>query len=138
MLAAISIDVAVDGLLIGIGFATGVVEGRLLTLALSVEALFLGLSIIASCSERKLPPIKSFIVAASPGLILSLFALLGASILGTLHGAIHQAVVAFGLAALLYLVTEELLVEAHESPDEPIEVAGFFAGFLLILALALL
>ncbi len=138
MLAAISIDVAVDGLLIGIGFATGVIEGRLLTLALSVEALFLGLSIVASCRERKQTTVRSFFMAASPGLILAVFALLGASVLGSLHGAMHQAVVAFGLAALLYLVTEELLVEAHESPDEPIEVTGFFAGFLFILALALI
>jgi ZIP family zinc transporter len=26
---------------------------------------------------------------------------------------------AFGLIALLYLVTEELLIEAHETPDRP-------------------
>lgn len=138
MMAAIGIDVAVDGLLIGIGFATGQTEGRLLTLALSVEVLFISLSIMASCKDRCMSASKTIALAISPGIILAVFALVGASIFATLHGALHQAVLAFGIAALLYLVTEELLVEAHESPDEPIEVAGFFAGFLLILALAIL
>ena len=76
-------------------------------------------------------------MAISPGIILAVFALVGASIFATLHGALHQAVLAFGIAALLYLVTEELLVEAHDTPDEPIEAVGFFAGFLLVLVLAL-
>jgi ZIP family zinc transporter len=42
---------------------------------------------------------------------------------------------AFGLIALLYLVTEELLVEAHESEDRPWVTAMFFVGFLLLLLL---
>lgn len=43
---------------------------------------------------------------------------------------------AFGLIALLYLVTEELLVEAHEGGKEtPFATAMFFAGFLLLLLL---
>lgn len=138
MMTAIGIDVAVDGLLVGIGFATGTTEGRLLTLALSVEVLFISLSIMASCQERRLSGGKTIALAFSPGIILAVFALVGASIFATLHGAWHQAVLAFGISALLYLVTEELLVEAHELPDEPVEVAGFFAGFLLVLALAIL
>jgi ZIP family zinc transporter len=39
------------------------------------------------------------------------------------------------LIALLYLVTEELLVEAHEVPDRPWVTATFFAGFLVLLLL---
>jgi len=42
---------------------------------------------------------------------------------------------AFGLIALLYLVTEELLVEAHETPDRPWVTAMFFVGFLALLLL---
>ncbi len=39
----------------------------------------------------------------------------------------------FGLMALLYLVTEELLVEAHEKPDTPLISSMFFIGFLGLL-----
>ena len=41
----------------------------------------------------------------------------------------------FGLMALLYLVTEELLADAHRTPDKPWAAALFFVGFLLLIAL---
>ena len=39
--------------------------------------------------------------------------------IATLSPDIIKGFFAFGLVALLYLVTEELLVEAHEVPDRP-------------------
>jgi ZIP family zinc transporter len=45
---------------------------------------------------------------------------------------------AFGLAALLYLVTEELLHEAHQLPDNAYITATFFIGFLIFLVLSML
>lgn len=45
------------------------------------------------------------------------------------------AVLAFGAAALLYLVTEELLVEAHEATETSVLTAMFFVGFLVIFIL---
>lgn len=47
-------------------------------------------------------------------------------------------VLAFGLAALLYLVTEELLVEAHEVRENRVTTSMFFAGFLLLLMIDVL
>jgi len=46
-------------------------------------------------------------------------------------------VLSFGLAALLFLVTEELLVEAHEAEEKPWLTAMFFGGFLLFLILGM-
>ena len=43
-----------------------------------------------------------------------------------------------GTVALLYLVTEELLVEAHEVPETPWAISAFFLGFLLFLAIEML
>ncbi len=37
---------------------------------------------------------------------------------------------AFGLIALLYLVTEELLKEAHRMKDTAVMPIAFFAGFV--------
>lgn len=44
---------------------------------------------------------------------------------------------AFGSAALIYLVTEELLVEAHdqEVQENPLTAGLFFPGFLLLIAI---
>jgi ZIP family zinc transporter len=48
-----------------------------------------------------------------------------------------ELVLSFGLAALLFLVVEELLVEAHEVPETPLITSTFFAGFLLFLVLGI-
>ena len=46
------------------------------------------------------------------------------------------AILGFGVAALLYLVTEDLLLEAHATSDTPAVTATFFLGFLIPLVLA--
>lgn len=43
-----------------------------------------------------------------------------------------EMLLAAGLVALLYLVTEELLVEAHEAEETPITTAAFLVGFLVL------
>lgn len=58
-----------------------------------------------------------------------------------LHARIEvyvDALLAFGVAALLYLVTEELLVEAHEAPEKPLQTAMFFGGFILLFMIDML
>lgn len=62
----------------------------------------------------------------------------GATLLAGLSGSVLDGVLAFGVAALLYLVTEELLTEAHEVPETAWITAMFFAGFLLLLMINLL
>lgn len=52
-----------------------------------------------------------------------------------LPGPVVAGFLAFGLMALLFLVTEELLVEAHKAPDSPWITSLFFAGFLAVLLL---
>lgn len=68
-------------------------------------------------------------------LLLPLGAAIGVLLLGGLSGLALAAFFATGLVALLYLVTEELLVEAHEIPDTPLTTAIFFVGFLLLIAI---
>lgn len=49
---------------------------------------------------------------------------------------ILAAVLAGGIAALLFLVTEELISEVHEAvADTPLLTSLFFAGFLALYAL---
>ncbi|REM92600.1 ZIP family metal transporter, partial [Mycobacterium tuberculosis] len=47
-------------------------------------------------------------------------------------------VLAFAAAALLWLVVEELLVEAHETPERPWMAVMFFAGFLILYGLGVM
>ncbi|MCE1179719.1 MAG: hypothetical protein LWW86_11940 [Micrococcales bacterium] len=61
-----------------------------------------------------------------------------ALLLGGVSTTVMSAVLAFGAAALLYLVVEELLVEAHEEAETVGLGAMFFLGFLLVYVMSAL
>ena len=137
MLAAIAVDLLIDGFLIGIGFTAGVKEGKLLTLALTVELLSLGLAASVALRAAWMGRGKTIITISLLALLVVVGSVIGATLLqGISHGAL-ELILSFGLAALLFLVTEELLVEAHEVPETPWTTATFFAGFLLFLVLGM-
>ena len=134
LLTVTGIDILVDGLVLGIAFAAGAKAGLLLTVALTIEVLFLGLTVANELGEGGTSKGRVVGVTAALAVLLPLGALLGGPV-AALPAAIRGAFLAFGLVALLYLVTEELLVEAHETEDRPWVTAMFFAGFLLLLLL---
>jgi ZIP family zinc transporter len=134
-IAAITgVDILIDGLVLGISFAAGARQGILLTVALTVEVLFLGLALSSKMAESINSRWRVVGITAAVGLGLPLGALLGGPI-GMLPVPVLTAFYAFALIALLYLVTEELLVEAHEQPDTPLVASMFFVGFLALLML---
>lgn len=134
LLTAIAIDILIDGLVLGIGFAAGPKVGLLLTIALTIEVLFLGLTVATELGESIASRTRIIGITTALVILLPVGALLGAPI-GALPGPVLTGFFAFGLIALLYLVTEELLIEAHETPDRPWVTAMFFAGFLALLVL---
>lgn len=137
MLVAVAIDTLVDGFLIGIGFAAGAKEGKLLTLALTIELLSLGLAVSVTLRKARASRLKAILTVCALTLMIVVGALAGATLLRGLSDIGLELVLSFGLAALLFLVTEELLVEAHEEPETPMATATFFAGFLLFLVLGM-
>lgn len=138
LILTLGVDVALDGMLIGLGFAAGQKQGLLLTIALSLEVLFLGMSASAALSKAEISrKMILLIVALFAGLLLS-GSLIGAVLLSVASGAMLDAVLAFGVAALLYLVTEELLVEAHETPETMFQTGMFFVGFIVLLVIEML
>lgn len=138
LIAAVAVDVLLDGLLIGVSFAAGQRAGMLLTVALTLELLFLALSTAASLTKIGAGRARVFgTVAAMAGLLVA-GALVGGGLLAGLTGFGLEVVLSFGAAALLYLVTEELLTEAHEVPETPWLTAMFFAGFLALFLIDML
>lgn len=137
MLMGIAIDIFIDGILMGVGFAAGASEGTLLAIALSLEILVLGLVVATELKAEKVPSRKSFMVIILLAVAFFIGALLGAIMLSLVSEVVITYILAFGLSALMYLVTEELLVEAHESTDTPLNTATFFVGFFIFLLLSL-
>lgn len=81
-----------------------------------------------------MPPAKIIAITAAIAVLLPIGALAAVPI-AAMSPPVVKGFFAFGLIALLYLVTEELLVEAHEVPDCPWVTALFFVGFLLLFLL---
>jgi ZIP family zinc transporter len=134
-LAAIgAVDILIDGLVLGVGFVAGQQQGLLLTVALTLEVVFLGLTTTLALRERIASRVAVVAVALGIGLLLPIGGFLG-GLAGGLPRPYLDAFFAFSLVALLYLVTEELLVEAHEQPETPLITAAFFVGFLALLVL---
>lgn len=134
LIAATFIDVAVDGFIIGAGFAAGGNTGLILALGLSVELLFLGLSLVSNTIKGWR---VAMMTAGLAGVVLTC-TLLGNYLLSGASTSLISAILAFGVAALLYLVTDELLVEAHTIEEKPSSTLWLFAGFLVFWSIQLL
>ncbi len=134
LIAAIGVDVLIDGLVTGAGFASGEQTGLLLIIALTIEFLFLGLTVAVNLGKQAS---RWKIVAVPPALSLLTVAgsAIGVILLAGVRPVTLAAVLAFGAVALMYLVTEELLVEAHQGPESPWIASTFFVGFLIYLVI---
>ena len=134
MVIPIAVDLFVDGMLVAIGFAAGSKGGFILLTGLSMEAVSLGLSEAPSLLKKSFSKKKIIGLTFVLGVVLLCGSAFGNIIVG-ISGHLVVGILGFGVAALLYLVTEELLVEAHEMEDTPFITAMFFLGFLLPLLL---
>lgn len=141
LVSAVITDSIVDGFLIGITSVSGHTAGLVMSIALSVEMGFLGLTF--ATTMRKQPRVIGVLSVLAPPVFLAVGGCVGALLAGFMATtpALHVALISFGMAALLYLVTEELLLEAHEAlgTDGQSHIwwvdlcffVGFLASFLL-------
>ena len=137
LLLASGVDIALDGLLIGISFSASDRQGLLVTVALTLEVLFLGVAAAAAfngpgSAQRVMATTCAFAILLLGGAGMGAYFLTGVS------GLMLDAVMSFGIAALLYLVTEELLTEAHEVDETPLLTSMFFVGFIGLLMIEML
>lgn len=135
LLVGLSIDLFVDGLLIGMSFVAGAEGGLIVAVAILFEICFLALALASTFVKRKLSYRTVLATIFLLGLLVPVGIRIGAAIAKILPPIWMTGFIAFGIAALLYLVTEELLIEAHEEKDTPFETAAFFIGFLAIILL---
>ncbi len=133
--AATGIDLLLDGLVIAIGFAAGRKQGKLLTAALTLELASLGLALIGELQRRRFSRLRAFTITAAVSSLLLVGSVIGAITLSHFSPTLLTAALGFGVAALPFLATEELLLEAHKLEDTTATTVIFFVGFLSILIL---
>lgn len=83
------------------------------------------------------PPRTAIATTAPLAALLPAGAVAGSAALAGRGPVPISVVLGFATAALLYLVTEELLAEAHETTETPLLTAAFFIGFITFLTLEL-
>ena len=137
LLITIGIDMTIDGVLIGVTFLDNPDTGIIIAVALAIEVLFLGVASVVALPEE-VSTLRKLAVPAVFGLLLASGVTGGVLALDGVTGAPIAIILAFGSAALLYLVTEELLVKAGKVPETPVSTTLFFAGFLAIFLLDML
>jgi len=124
-------------MLIGITLVTGQSAGLFMAVALCVEMGFLGLTFSSSTTSQ---PLTRKLAANIMGpIILSTSALIGGLVVNSLAQSPEALVgfTAFGTAALLYMVCEELLVAAHDSGQDHVWWVDLqvYSGFLFSMVL---
>ncbi len=136
LLVAVGLDLLLDGILVGLSVATlGRTQGVVLTIALTLVLLPLALSVTVELARRGMGAVRAALVPPLLSLALVIGAIAAVLVLGSAPAALLAGILGFGVAALLFLATEELLVEAHETVDTPLLAAMFFIGFFALYVL---
>ncbi len=135
LIAASMADIFIDGVVLGATFTVGAKQGILLTIALTLGLLFLGLSVAATLSQAGASRRGIVLTTTIIALAMPIGTALGAASLQRVSPPVRDAVLAFGSVVLMYLVTEELLVRAHKVQRAAWAMPLFFLAFLIFLVL---
>ena len=115
----LGVDLVLDGLLAEVGVTLGQGAGLVLTVALTLEVLFLGLAVTDQLVQAGVTRVRAAATTSALSLGVALGAVAGAVLLDGASDRTQALVLTFAAAALLWLVVEELLVEAHERTETP-------------------
>ena len=106
-------------------------------MALALETFSLGLAVILACADAQLSKSKNLTISLVLGILFFVGAIIGITLLSNLSQELLELVLSFGLAALLFLVIEELLTEAHQEEETLFQTSMFFVGFLIFLLIGM-
>ncbi len=135
---AAAVDTLLDGVIIGAGFSVDQQLGTLLVIALGLELFFLTLSVGVELREGKIDIWKSLAITVGIAFMLLLGAFGSSFFLADASKATLAVVLAFGAAALIYLIAEELLVETIQAEESIFSTIMLFIGFLVLMILKLI
>lgn len=128
------IDTFVDGLLIGAAFAFNPSLAILVLVGLTIELFVVNMSVSAELRAIKLGLWKILCIALAIPLALAVGSVFGLFTMKDASPQLQAGILAFALAALLYLVAEELLLRGNDAENSPKTTSSFFAGFILMSA----
>lgn len=131
-----------EGMAVGLSFALAAKAGSGITLAAATAlAIGIGLQNIPEGAAVSLPmkreglsPLRAFIYGSLSGLVEPIGGLAAVLIAGTVTPVLPW-LLAFAAGAMLYVVVEELIPEAHLGEHTHLGTAGVMLGFLIMMVL---
>jgi len=130
---AIAIHNLPEGIAAGVGFGTGnVADALAIAIAIALQNIPEGMVIIAPMLAAGIKSGRTFLIALSTGLIEVAGTLLGYFAV-TLSNAILPFALAFAGGTMLYVVSDEMIIETHAHGSERGSTYSLLAGFCLML-----
>lgn len=132
------VDMFVNGVVMGMAYATGPKAGVIVMLAMCVEMAAHGCSTLENLKEKGVPTGKMFVVIGFLAWLLFSGGVLGFAVVQGMSGFFFYGFLAFGVSSALWLVIEDLLHDNHadkDQADQKIVTSVFFVGFVIPIAL---
>lgn len=133
LILAICLDTFVDGFLIALTFTASEEAGFVMAGATMIEMGFLGLTFAAQLRSVSRSRAKIFPIIFGTPILMPLGALAGALLASVVveYSSVFIGFIAFCTVALLFLVTQELILEAHETGDDWYVHIWLFLGVMV-------
>jgi len=131
-----------EGMAVGLTFAVaaqdpsaGALAGAVaLAIGMGLQNFPEGAAVSLPMKSQGVPNRKAFLCGAASGIVEPIFGLLTVLIAGSV-GSVMPWILAFAAGAMIYVVVEELIPEAHLGEHSHTGTASVMAGFLVMMML---
>ena len=118
----------------GVDSAVTVTSAAVLALGMGLQNFPEGAAISLPLKKEGLSSVKSFVYGALSGIVEPIAGIIGVLLVGSVTG-IMPWLLAFAAGAMIYVVGEELIPEAHLGEHSHTGTAGVMLGFLIMMIL---
>ena len=143
LIFAVTLHNIPEGMAVGFSFALAAQHGNDPALYAGAMALAIGMgiqnfpegaAISLPLRQEGLPAWKSFVYGGLSGIVEPIFGILAVLVAGSIQPLLPW-LMAFAAGAMLYVVVEELIPEAHLGEHSNVGTLGVVAGFLVMMVL---
>lgn len=141
LVLAITIHNFPEGLAVGVAFgaigstASATYESAVkVTIGIGLQNFPEGLAVSLPLVRLGYSPMKAFWYGQLSGMVEPLGGMLGAAMVGLAEGLLPYAL-AFAAGAMIFVVVDDLIPEAHENGNRKLASAGFMVGFIVMMCM---
>ena len=143
LIFAVTLHNIPEGMAVGFTFALAAQHGNdpavytgaiALALGMGIQNFPEGAAISLPLRQEGVPAGKSFVYGALSGIVEPIFGILAVLVAGSIQPLLPW-LLAFAAGAMMYVVVEELIPEAHLGEHSNVGTLGVMAGFLIMMVL---